>query len=227
VVDGAIVIVVTGFLVGHVFTVLAYHPERLKTEGIMAILRFWTGFSSMGGFVGAVLGAWVFYGWVRPRDAWRHADAIVFGFPFGWFFGRVGCGVVHDHIGSLTTFPLAMYFPRNHYAHGIRHELGLYEAAGTLVIAAIFFWLGRKDRAPGFFLGLFGVLYAPLRFGLDFLRNTDLGVNASDARYLGLTPGHYGSLLMFVVSVAVLVWASRREHTPHPLDGSPADGAPG
>lgn len=223
VVDGAIFIVVSGFLVGHVFTVLAYHPERLQDEGVMALLKFWTGFSSMGGFLGAVLGTVVFYGWIRKRDGWRHADVITYGFPFGWFFGRVGCGVVHDHIGRLTDFPLAMYFPRSHYAHGIRHELGLYEAALTLIIAGAFWWLGRKDRPPGYFLALFGLMYAPMRFGLDFLRAEDLGAAVSDARYLGLTPGHYGSIAMFLAAAALWSRLDFKGFTPHPMDGSSAE----
>ena len=156
VVDGAVFTVLSGFFIGHVFTVLFYFPERLATDGIMSILRVWEGFSSMGGFVGAVIGATVFYKWVRPRDGWRHADVIMYGFPFGWIFGRLGCFVVHDHIGAVTSFPLGMYFPEHtlHTAQGtwaepaIRHELGLYEAIWTAGIAIAFHYLGRKDRPP-------------------------------------------------------------------------------
>lgn len=216
VVDGAVVIVLTGFVVAHIVTVLFYFPERLQTDGIMSILRVWEGFSSTGGFIGAVLGAWLFYKVYRPRDALRHADVICFGFPFGWFFGRLGCGVVHDHIGAEASwFPLAMDFDHGFgpwlegasYASGIRHELGLYEAAYMIPVAALFLWWGRVDRVPGFFLAWFGILYAPIRFVLDFLRNDDL--SSQDARYLGLTPAQYGMVLMLVVSIWFL---SRLDH---------------
>src|SRR5262245_58386099 len=106
IVDGAVFIVLSGFFWAHVVTVLFYFPERLTDSGIMAILRVWEGFSSTGGFLGAVLGAWLFYGYVRKRPILRHADVITYGFPFGWFFGRLGCSSVHDHIGKQTTFPL-------------------------------------------------------------------------------------------------------------------------
>ena len=112
IVDASVFIVASGFLMGHIFTVVAYHPERLAEDGIMAILRVWEGFSSFGGFLGAILGAIAFFLWIRPRPFFRYADVIAYAFPFAWFFGRVGCGVVHDHIGALTTFPLAMQFPR-------------------------------------------------------------------------------------------------------------------
>lgn len=222
VVDGAVFIVLMGFLVGHIVTVVAYHPERLAEEPIMAILRVWEGFSSFGGFLGAVIGSALFYNVVRKRPAWRHIDTIAFGFPVGWFFGRVGCGVVHDHVGAPTDFPLGMYFPKGHWAAQeaamVRHELGLYEAAFMIPVIALFLYLGRRDRVPGFFAGLFAVLYAPVRFFLDFLRNTDL--SGADARYAGLTPAQYGALVMLIAGIALLATRDYKGFEPHPLDGS-------
>ncbi len=217
IVDGAVFIVLSGFFVAHIFTVLFYFPERMQVGGefnlvaaVGAILRVWQGFASTGGFVGAVLGAIVFYGWIRPRDAWRHADVITYGFPFGWFLGRMGCGVVHDHIGAQTTWPIGMDFG----VDGVRHELGLYEAALMLPLCALFWWLGRKDQASGTFLALFGMAYAPIRFGLDFLRNTDL--EHQDARYLGLTPAQFGMVIMF--GAAAVLWIRVRKAPFTPVD---------
>lgn len=203
IVDGAVVIVASGFVMAHVFTVVFYKPERLASDGIWAILRVWEGFASSGGFVGAVIGAWVFYTFIRKRPAMRHADIICYGFPFGWFFGRMGCGVVHDHIGGVTTFPLAMQFPPWHAAAGLRHELGLYEAAYMLFVCGLFYSWGRKDRVPGFFLGWFAVLYAPVRFVFDFLRNTDL--ETMDLRHFGLTAAQWSMIALFIAG-AVLLW---------------------
>jgi phosphatidylglycerol:prolipoprotein diacylglycerol transferase len=226
IVDGAVFIVLMGFAIAHVVTVVFYFPERLMIpectsgdlsacgEGVMSILRVWEGFSSTGGFIGAVIGAWLFYKVIRPRDALRHADVITYGFPFGWFFGRLGCASVHDHVGSVTTFPLAMDFDRglkDFYWYvgdpapgidGIRHELGLYEAAYMILVCVLFWYLGRKDRPPGFFLAWFAIAYAPVRFVLDFLRNNDL--SHQDARYLGLTPAQYGMIIMFFAGIYML-----------------------
>ena len=85
----------------------------------------------------------------------------------------------------------------------VRHDLGLYEVIWCLVMIPLFLWLARRERPRGFFLGLVPVLYAPVRFGLDFLRATDLEI--SDPRYLGLTPGHYGAIVLFLLGVMVLV----------------------
>lgn len=199
VVDGAVFIVAMGFVVGHLVHVLAYNPQRLEEDGILALLRVWQGFSSTGGFIGAVLGAVLFYKVIRPRPFWEHVDPIMFSFPVGWFFGRMGCFSVHDHIGTPSTWLLAVNHPQ---PVGPRHDLGLYEALWTLGIAVAFYALDRKPRKAGFFVAAWAALYAPVRFGLDFLRNTDL--SNADVRWAGLTPAQYGALLMFVAGLWVM-----------------------
>lgn len=200
VVDGIVAVIGMGFVVGHLVHVLAYHYEDIfLKEGITSLLKIWAGLSSFGGFLGAVVGALLFYGVVRRRPFWPHADAIIYGFPFGWVFGRTGCFLAHDHIGRLTDFPIAVQFPPHYFFQGdpggARFDLGLLEALWTVVIAVLFFVWGRSPRAPGFFAAAWCLLYAPVRFGLDFLRNTDL--EHADVRWNGLTPAQWGCLVMF------------------------------
>jgi len=199
IVDSALFIVGMGFVVGHFVHVLAYNPHQLEEQGIMALLKIWAGFSSYGGFLGALIGAVLFFKILRPRPFWAHADTVMFGFPFGWVLGRLGCFTAHDHIGSLSEFALAVDFPG-----GARHDLGLYEALWTMVIAAVFWRLRKTDVKPGFFVALWCAMYAPIRFTLDFFRNTDLG--GADVRWLGLTPAQYGSLAMFLAGLGMVAW---------------------
>lgn len=196
-VDGALVTVGMGFVVGHWVHVLAYNPHLLQENGPLELLRLWGGFSSTGGFIGAILGSVLFYKVIRKRDYWLHADSIMFGFPLGWVFGRLGCFSAHDHIGGRTDFFLGVNFPG-----GARHDLGLYEALWSMGITAVFFALRKRPYRPGQFLALFAVLYAPARFLFDFLRNTDL--ERADVRWAGLTPAQYGMILLFVGGLVVL-----------------------
>lgn len=221
VVDGITFTVLFGFFMAHVITVVAYKPERLAEEGIWSILKVWEGFSSTGGFIGGLMGIWMFYTYIRPHPVMRMADLIAFGFPVGWLFGRMGCAVVHDHIGRPTDFAMGMEFPPTHYAAGIRHELGFYEMLWCIPVLALFLWLGKEDRPPGTFLGLFFVLYAPVRFGLDFLRNADL--EYADARYFGLTPAQYGVVAMGLLGVWLL-WQRDKDFKPWAMDGQPNQG---
>jgi len=184
IVDGAVVTVGMGFVVGHLMHVLAYNPHLIDEQGWIILVKVWAGLSSTGGFLGAILGSVLFYKVLRKRSWMEHADAIVYGFPFAWFFGRLGCFSVHDHKGKLSDFWLAVDFPS-----GARHDLGLYEALWTLVIAGTFIALRNRKVRPGFFLGLFATMYAPVRFYLDFLRATDL--EGADVRYYGFTPAQW------------------------------------
>lgn len=179
IVDGGVFIVGSGFVGGHIVHVLAYNPHQLEEQGIWALLKIWAGFSSYGGFLGAVAaavlflnlprffgdqakvfsakgatGAWSsFVQWAgRPKDFWKHGDAYIFGFPLGWTFGRLGCFSAHDHVGARSDFFLAVDFPAATYG-GPRHDLGLYEALWTAVIAATFYAFRNRPVQPGFFCG--------------------------------------------------------------------------
>jgi phosphatidylglycerol:prolipoprotein diacylglycerol transferase len=221
VVDGIVVTVGMGFLIGHVVHVVAYNPHQLEEQGIMAILRFWAGFSSTGGFIGAVLGAMLFYLVIRKRPFWKHADTIMYGFPFGWVLGRLGCVTAHDHIGNRSDFFLAVDFPAEVFG-GPRHDLGLYEALWTIAIAATFFALRNRPVRHGFFTALFCVMYAPIRFILDFLRNGDL--RGADVRWVGLTPAQWGMIGMFLAGAGMVVYL--RKPAPEPEGAPDPEGAP-
>jgi len=184
--DLATHVVIIGFILGHVFDMVLYYPEKVL-ERPWELLMIWTSLSSYGGFFGAVVGGF-YWRWKRKLPLFPVLDQIAFGLPLGWFFGRLGCFVVHDHPGSITDFPLAVdNFPYNGVI-GPRHDLGFYEVLWSMVVVPLFLWLDRKPRPYGFYLGWICVLYAPVRFGLDFLRQ-------ADKTYDGLTPGHYSSFV--------------------------------
>ncbi len=193
--DSILFIVGFGFLLGHPFDMLFYDPDKAFADP-QQLLYFWTSLSSFGGFFGAVAGGfiWKFY---RGYPLTPALDQVAFGLPLGWLFGRTGCFIVHDHPGSLTNFFLAVdNYPYNGIT-GPRHDLGLYEVIWSLIVIPLFFYLDRKPRPHGFFIAWIAILYAPVRFALDFLRE-------ADATYGGLTPGHYSSMLTMVLGLFML-----------------------
>jgi phosphatidylglycerol---prolipoprotein diacylglyceryl transferase len=191
--DLATHVVIIGFILGHVFDMVLYYPEKIA-EKPWELLMIWTSLSSYGGFFGAVVGGF-YWRWKRKLPLFPVLDQIAFGLPLGWLFGRLGCFVVHDHPGSITDFPLAVDNFAYNGVVGPRHDLGFYEVLWSAVVVPLFLWLDRKPRPYGFYLGWICVLYAPVRFGLDFLRE-------ADRTYDGLTPGHYSS----VVTLGLGVW---------------------
>jgi phosphatidylglycerol:prolipoprotein diacylglycerol transferase len=192
-------VLVGGFIGAHLVDRFVYYWNDTLADP-MSILRFWEGLSSFGGFIGAIVGAVVFFGRNAQLPRWRYLDCIAYGFPFGWIFGRLGCTLAFDHPGSQTTFFLGEV-----YTDGlVRHNLGFYEALYTVLIAAFFFRLGRAGRRPpGYFVAMLAIVYAPVRFLFDFLRKNDI-------RYGGLTPGQWGALALIVVGVLLLRSARKR-----------------
>lgn len=163
----------------------------------------WLGLSSYGGFFGAIAGCFL-WKWRRKLPLLPYANAVCFGLPFGWFFGRTGCFVVHDHPGKVTEFPLAVAdYEFGNPPFMPRHDLGLYEMVYAALICGLFLWLEyRRRRVTGFYVALLPISYAPVRFFLDFLRAPP--VEGGDIRYAGLTPAQWSSILM--LGIGVLVW---------------------
>lgn len=197
---------VGGFIGGHVLDSLFYHwPEVVRDP--VSLIKLWAGLSSFGGFTGAVIGSAV-WKYRRKLSFLAVGDTVIYGFPFAWIFGRSGCFVVHDHPGAVTTFPLAVAdYHVGNPPFQTRHDLGFYEILFCVVFLPVLVWLWNKKLPRGFFLGFIPVCYAPVRFFLDFLRATpaELGDDA-DPRILGLTPGHYAAIALFLVGVAVLYY---------------------
>lgn len=197
--------VVTGFVCGYFLNGILYERdtfmEALRNPSLF--LTTWLGLSSYGGFFGGILGCFI-WRYRKKTALLPYANAICFGLPFGWLFGRLGCFVVHDHPGKVTDFFLAV----DAYRFGDppfepRHDLGLYEVIYSLLIIALFIGLEkRKLRPVGFYCALLPIVYAPVRFFLDFLRAPPL--EGGDVRYAGLTPAQWASILM--VGIGIAVW---------------------
>ena len=197
-----------GFIGARLAHVFLYHWADYK-DNLGEIVQLWKGgLSSYGGFVGATV-AGALYVRRAGMPFFPYADVTSYGFLPAWAVGRLGCFVIHDHPGRLSDFFLAAEMKLNigtdvhpNIVIQARHELGLYDGILTAVIALIFVVADRRPRRSGFFLGWMCVLYAIPRFFLDFLRATDL--SGSDARYAGLTPAQYGSIILVLLGGWIL-----------------------
>ncbi len=200
-----------GFTLGHVLDVVMYRPHAI-VEDPWVLVRLNQGLSSFGGVFGAVVGG-LTYLHVKRLDKWVWADLCTYAFPFAWLFGRAGCAVAHDHKGRLTDSALAVRFP-----DGARYDLGLVEFALTPLLMAVVVTVARRDRRPGMISAALAVVYALMRFPLDFLRATDLPGDEGDPRYGGLTPGQWAS----VGTLLFGVWLYRKARGHAPLEPAKA-----
>lgn len=184
-------IVIASMIFARLFHVVFYEPQYFWIHP-SEIIAFWHGGMSMfGGFFGALLAAFVYF--KRHKLDWHaYADATIFGLPLGIAIGRIGCFLIHDHPGTLTSFVGGVKFP-----DGVRHDLGLYESIDMLMLFVVFLLMAKRRVSQGWFLIVFCFWYGITRFLMDFLRIVD-------ARYFGLTPGQYLSILLVGVGGALL-----------------------
>lgn len=213
--------IVCGFLGAHLFSVLFYFPRDVAANPLL-LLKVWEDISSFGGIIGGFLGILLFFRRKLPgadrRTRLAYLDAAAYVFPVSLMIGRVACSLAHDHPGRITGFPLAISLagadaqayigqvyenagraaelPSAAVLAGMGfHDLGWYEFLylAVVVVPLTLVWT-RKARRPGFYLASFALLYAPVRFALDFLR-------VSDARYAGLTPAQYACVAILAMAV--------------------------
>jgi phosphatidylglycerol:prolipoprotein diacylglycerol transferase len=191
---------VPGFFASRLFELAFYHPAQLIAQP-WSVLFFWQSMSSFGGFIGGAAGTLGYFHHTR-RPLMPYAECLLVGFVVGWFFGRLGCTIVHDHPGIHSDFFLAVRYP-----DGARHDLGFYEWLFTIVMAIVIFRMDRARLPPGLLIGGVCLAYAPVRFLLDFLR-------VADIRYYGLTAGQYACVTLFGVGLWLVWHASGRTAQP-------------
>lgn len=204
-------VIVTGFIGAHVLDILMYEQDRLDKEGPILLLKMWDGISSYGGFVGGAIG-YFFWVWSRRMTLGLIGDTIGVGLLPAFSIGRIGCTIVHDHVGRATDSPLGVDYPRGELfnrglleefaskADVIRaHNLAMYELAYLIPVNIFVLWLafsrskpGAKQLPAGMIAVIIPVVYAPVRFVLEYWR-----LNSSDPRYAGLTFAQWCSIIAF------------------------------
>jgi len=222
--------VACGFIGAHVFDAVFYNTDKLLKEPIL-ILKLWDGISSYGGFIGGITGLLI-YLWRHKKWPALFADIAMVGMLPGFTIGRIGCSIVHDHIGSPTHFVLGVDYPvefaRQHgFSEAMRlHNLGFYELLYLIPINVLVLWLafGRKRNPAGLLAALTAALYAPVRFFLEFLRLDD-----TDPRRFGLTFAQWMSIAALLAAIYAVIRIIRRG-VPAPLaeelDGKKGGGRP-
>jgi len=218
-------VTVTGFIGAHLIDVFGYQWQDVQKDPLL-IIEIWKGISSFGGFIGGAAG-FAFYVWWKRLPPRLMADITVVGLLAAFSIGRIGCTTVSDHIGALVdpdkwyAFLAVDYsgqvlrethFPQVTEAHHYAWNLGLIELlylipVNAIVLTRAFRPSKQKDKPwtegrpnTGMIAVLTGILYAPVRFFLDFLRPED-----SDPRHLGLTVAQWAALAAFGVAVYAAV----------------------
>ncbi len=181
---------VCGIFGAHAVDLMFYRPDDFKSNPFK-IFEFLNGLSSMGAIVFGSVSVLIYLK-LKKLPINSYVNALLPSVCLGWTFGRMGCFFVHDHLGKLSNFALALAHP-----NGSRHDLGFYEMLVWMVLLFIAQVLVNKKNKMTF--AHIGLTYFVVRFFLDFLRISDL--EGADARYASLTPAQWICLAMTGVMV--------------------------
>jgi phosphatidylglycerol:prolipoprotein diacylglycerol transferase len=184
-----------------------------------------------GGLIGAVLAAlFLMRRWKLPW--WKTADACAPGIALGNFFGRQGCFSAGCCWGKPTRLPWGVQFTEAGHEitgvpTGIRlHPTQLYESFAMLLVFFFLLWLHKRKKFSGQVILAYAVIYATVRFLIEFVRDDPRGdllglttlTGLSTSQLIGLVVG-IGALILLIIR-----WrrASRVETISESATASPA-----
>ncbi|HEX3020432.1 MAG TPA: prolipoprotein diacylglyceryl transferase [Chitinispirillaceae bacterium] len=156
---------------GNLFSII--NPFQGETVGIGGLVM-------LGGYIGAVIAAIIFFK-VKKLPFLSYADIVSPSVGFGIMLTRIGCFLNGCCYGAASKSPLAVKFPLESPAGVYQHHIHaaslypsqLFESLGGLAIALIVLAVGSRKTFTGFQFYLTGLLYAVLRFFVDYSRFYD------------------------------------------------------
>jgi phosphatidylglycerol:prolipoprotein diacylglycerol transferase len=199
-------------LVGSKLLMLFTEPEYRANPKLLFSLDFLrSGGVFYGGLIGALLaGFFLMRRWKLPW--WKTADACAPGIALGNFFGRQGCFSAGCCWGKPTTLPWGVQFTEaGHEITGVPtgihlHPTQLYESFTMLIVFFFLLWLHKKKKFSGQVILAYAVIYATVRFLIEFVRDDPRGdvlglttlTGLSTSQLIGLVVG-IGALILLIV----------------------------
>ncbi len=193
---------VIGVIVGgRVGYALFYKPGQYLANPLEMLMLWKGGMSFHGGLLG-VVAAMALWARTRDRPFLEVMDVVAPCVPTGLASGRIGNFINGELWGRAAdpALPWAMVFPQSGSALP-RHPSQLYQfLLEGLLLFALLWWYGQRERARGQVAAAFLVGYGVLRFVAEFFREPDsfLGVLA-----LGLSMGQWLCLPMIAAGAAL------------------------
>ena len=178
---------------------------RMKRESILAHLDLIAPAGALGlalGRVGCFLNGCCFG---RPTDL-----------PWGVRFPKTGKVAYELADGSIIYEPTGSPAFVHHFHQRLVtinddwslavHPTQIYAALGALALFAMVYWYYGRRKAPGQVFAIYLMLYAPMRFFFEWLRDD------VPAALLGLTPAQVMSIGLVVFGAALFAYAGKRSH---------------
>ena len=206
---------------GRLGAVLIYYPSYFFAHP-WDILALWRGGMSFhGGLIGVTVA-----GLILARSGSlsfpEMADITALAFPVGNMLVKIGNFINGEIVGTVTTVPWGVVFPKAGNCHVIRlNSTRLFWKDSSFLQSCGF--LVPKARRPGEVFSLFLVLYGIFRFAVEFFREPDTSI-LGDLQWL--TIGQIFSILMIMAGMGFLIFlhrasVARKSRTRYPQKATP------
>jgi phosphatidylglycerol---prolipoprotein diacylglyceryl transferase len=195
---------------GRLGYVLFYKPAYYLAHPLETFAVWEGGMSFHGGLLG-VVAAMALFAWRRQRHFLEVTDLIAPCVPTGLASGRIGNFINGELWGRAAdpSLPWAMVFPQAHDGGVPRHPSQLYQfALEGMLLFAILWWFGRKQRPLGQVSAAFLIGYGIFRFIAEYFREPDsfLGLRA-----LNLSQGQWLCVPMVIAGLLMWWWSAQRQ----------------
>src|SRR4029077_3541404 len=195
-------------LVGSKLLMLFTEPEYRQHPLQLFSLDFLrSGGVFYGGLIGAlVTGFFLMRRWKLPW--WKTADACAPGIALGTALGRQGCFSAGCCWGKPTNLPWGVRFSElGHEVTGVPtgiklHPTQLYESGAMLIVFFFLLWLHKRKKFSGEVILAYAIIYATVRFLIEFVRDDPRGDILGLTTLTGLSTSQ---LIGIVVGVGALI----------------------
>ena len=206
-------------LIGSKILMLFTEPEyRENPLGLLSLDFLRSGGVFYGGLLGAVIaGYFLMKRYQLPW--WKTADACAPGIAIANVFGRQGCFAAGCCWGKPTTLPWGVKFTDlGHQITGVPtdahlHPTQLYESFAMLIVFVFLLWLHKRKRFNGQVILAYALLYAVIRFAIEFVRDDPRGDVFGLTSLTGLSTSQLISLVIGITSLILLILRWRRTNS--------------
>ena len=180
------------------------HPSEFWSLGTLQ-----SGGDFYGGFIGAVVVSLIYFARHRNLSGWQVADICGPAIALGQAIGRIGCFMAGCDYGCPTSVTWGVTFTNPAAAEIVGTPLGisvhpvqLYESFSCLALFFFLVWLSPRKRFPGQVILAYSILYAVIRFFLEYFRgDTDRGFV-----FNGLfSTSQFVALIVVIIGMAVYI----------------------
>ncbi|MGZ8921028.1 MAG: prolipoprotein diacylglyceryl transferase [Limisphaerales bacterium] len=168
-----------------------------------------------GGLLGAIIAGYLLMRqWNLPW--WKTADACAPGIALGLVLGRQGCFSAGCCWGKATNLPWGVRFTElGHEVTGVPlgvrlHPTQLYESFAMLIVFFFLLWLHKRKKFNGQVILAYVMIYATVRFLIEFVRDDPRGDILGLTTLTGLSTSQMIGIFVGVAALITFVIRRRR-----------------